>query len=142
MTVDEHRQLESSDSEDIESFRMRARAWLADNMPLLSSQAPQVSSSELDQPVVDRARFLQRRLFDGGFAGLVFPRKYGGQGLTPAHQYAFNEETVGYEMPTLFNIPTLSIIAPTLLEFGTEDQKRRFIAGILRGDELWGAVSF
>ena len=147
MTVDEHRQLESSDSEssdsesseseDIESFRMRARAWLADNMPLLSPQAPQVSSSELDQRVVDRARFLQRRLFDGGFAGLVFPRKYGGQGLTPAHQYAFNEETVGYEMPTLFNIPTLSIIAPTLLEFGTEDQKRRYIAGILRGDELW-----
>ena len=44
MTVDEHRQLESSESEDIESFRMRARAWLADNMPLLSSQAPQVSS--------------------------------------------------------------------------------------------------
>lgn len=137
MTVSEHPRLDAPESEDIESFRLRARAWLADNMPLLSADAPQVSSSELDQRVVDRARFLQRRLFDGGFAGLVFPRECGGQGLTPAHQHAFNEETVGYEMPTLFNIPTLSIIAPTLLEFGTEDQKQRYIEGILRGDELW-----
>ena len=125
------------DPGNIESFRLRARSWLADNMPPLSSEAPPRSSVGLDQPMVDRARDLQRRLFEGGFAGLVFPREYGGQGLTPEHQYAFNEETVGYEMPTLFNIPTLSIIAPTLLEFGTEDQKRRHIVGILCGDELW-----
>ncbi len=137
MTVNEHPHPDSPESTDVESFRLRARAWLAGNMPLLSADAPQVSSSELDQRVVDRARVLQRRLFDGGFAGLVFPKEYGGQGLTPAHQYAFNEETVGYEMPTFFNIPTLSIIAPTLLEFGTEDQKRRHVEGILRGDELW-----
>ena len=124
------------DPENIESFRLRARSWLADNMPLCSEGPPR-SSVAFDQQMVDRARDLQRRLFVGGFAGLVFPRGYGGQGLTPEHQYAFNEETVGYEMPTLFNIPTLSIIAPTLLEFGSEDQKRRHITGILSGDELW-----
>ena len=137
MTVNEHPHSDSPEAEDVESFRLRARAWLADNMPLLGADAPQVSSSELDQRVVDRARVLQRRLFDGGFAGLVFPKEYGGQGLTPAHQHAFNEETVGYEMPAVFNVPTLSIVAPTLLEFGTEEQKRRHIEGILRGDELW-----
>ena len=125
------------DPENIESFRLRARSWLADNMPQRNSKAPPRSSLALDEPMVDRARVLQCRLFEGGFAGLVFPREYGGQGLTPEHQYAFNEETVGYEIPTLFNIPTLSIIAPTLLEFGTEEQKRRHITGILRGDELW-----
>ena len=137
MNVNEAPQLEPFDTEDVESFRMRARGWLADNMVRLDSSAPQVSSWALDQPLVDRARSLQGLLFEGGFAGLVFPRPYGGQGLTPAHQFAFNEETVGYEMPSLFNIPTLSIIAPTLLEFGTEAQKRRHIAAILRGDELW-----
>ena len=40
-------------------------------------------------------------------------------------------------MPTLFNVPTLSILAPTLLDFGTEEQKERHIPAILRGEELW-----
>jgi alkylation response protein AidB-like acyl-CoA dehydrogenase len=40
-------------------------------------------------------------------------------------------------MPTVFNVPTLSILAPTLLEFGTEEQKRRHLPAILRGEELW-----
>ena len=40
-------------------------------------------------------------------------------------------------MPTLFNVPTLSILAPTLLDFGTEEQKQRHIPAILRGEELW-----
>lgn len=128
---------EGRDIEDLTSFRLRARGWLADNMPLLDQEAPEVASWAYVQPMVDRARSLQRRLFDGGFAGLVFPRAYGGQGLTPAHQHAFNEETAAYEMPSLFSIPTLTVVAPTLLEFGTEDQKRRYIPGILRGDELW-----
>lgn len=125
------------DPENIESFRLRARSWLADNMPPRNSKASLRSSAAPDQTLVDRARDLQRRLFEGGFAGLVFPREYGGQGLTPEHQYAFTQETVGYEMPMLFSVPTLSVIAPTLLEFGTEEQKRRHITGILRGDELW-----
>ncbi len=137
MTSNDQPYLEALDSEDLESFRLRARAWLAENMPLLGAEAPDVSSGVLDESTVDRARLLQRRLFDGGFAGLVFPRPYGGQGLTPAHQRVFNEETAGYEMPSLFSVPTLAIIAPTLLDFGTEDQKRRHITAILRGDELW-----
>ena len=72
-----------------------------------------------------------------GFAGICFPVEYGGLGLTRAHQRAFTQESLGYQMPTLFNVPTLSILAATLLDFGTEAQKQRHIPGILRGDELW-----
>ena len=63
--------------------------------------------------------------------------EYGGQGLTRAHQQAFTQESLRYQMPTLFNVPTLSILAPTLLDFGTEEQKQRHIPAILRGEELW-----
>ena len=75
----------------------------------------------------ENTRRLQRLLFDGGFAGICFPVEYGGQGLTRAHQRAFTQESLPYQMPTLFNVPTLSILAPTLLDFGTEEQKKRHI---------------
>ncbi len=85
----------------------------------------------------EEARRLQRTLFDGGFVGLCFPVEYGGQGLTRAHQRAFTQESLPYRMPILFNVPTLSILAPTILEFGTEEQKLRHLPAILRGEELW-----
>jgi len=121
--------------EDLEGFRLRARVWLADAMPRRTGGP---GSAEVEQEVrVARARELQRMLFDGGFAGLVYPVAYGGQGLTPDHQRVFNQEAHGYEMPLLFNVPTLGILAPTLLDFGTEEQKERHLPAILRGDELW-----
>ncbi len=78
------------------------------------------------------ARALRRRL-----GGALLPREYGGQGLTPAHQQVLNEELAGYEYPRRIQIPTFSPCATVLLEFGTEEQKRRHIPAILRGEELW-----
>src|SRR5687767_9597639 len=93
--------------EDVESFRLRARAWLADNMPRLGPDADPLHGHAKDRDdEVARARMLQRKLHDGGFAGICYPREYGGQGLTPEHQHAFSEETIGYEMPLLYNVPT------------------------------------
>ncbi|MEO8697568.1 MAG: acyl-CoA dehydrogenase family protein [Acidimicrobiales bacterium] len=120
--------------QDVDVFRDQTRAWLAANMP----RAPHDRYVE-EQMGGDgvRARELQRRLFDGGYAGLCFPVEYGGQGLSYEHQLAFNDETGPYEMPIVFNIPTFTIIAPTILEFGTEEQRQRHLPAILRGDELW-----
>jgi len=124
--------------EDIESFRARARAWLAANVARVSDADTGPSADHRSQDDrVARARQLQRTLFDAGFAGISYPAEYGGQGLTPAHQRAFSDEAAGYEMPLLFNVPTLGILAPTLLDFGTEAQKQRHLPAILRGDELW-----
>jgi len=122
-------------TEDIEEFRLRARSWLAANMPLLKGQTNGQLMAEDEMGT--RARELQRILFDGGFAGLCFPKKYGGQGLSRAHQVAFTQESAPYEMPVLFNIPTFSILAPTLLDFGTEEQKVAHIPKMISGEELW-----
>jgi alkylation response protein AidB-like acyl-CoA dehydrogenase len=118
--------------EPVDDFRERARAWLAESMPI--RDRPYDRS---DERRWDRGRVLQRILWDGGFAGICFPVAYGGLGLTPAHQRAFNEVADGYELPQPFNIPTRTIVAPTLLEFGTEAQLQRHIPAILRGDEYW-----
>jgi alkylation response protein AidB-like acyl-CoA dehydrogenase len=122
--------------EDTETFRLRARRWLARAMPLLPEGTDNQSLLQEDEDGL-HARELQHRLFEAGFAGLCFPVEYGGQGLTRAHQQVFTEESVPYQMPVLFNVPTFSILAPTLLDFGTEAQKKRHLPAIIRGDEIW-----
>jgi alkylation response protein AidB-like acyl-CoA dehydrogenase len=127
---------ETDTPEAIEEFRQRARAWLRETMPPLPEGATNWQLARQDESGQE-ARRLQRLLFDGGFAGICFPRQYGGLGLSRAHQRAFTQESVRYHMPTIFNVPTFSILAPTLLDFGTEEQKTRHIPAILRGEELW-----
>lgn len=120
-------------TESVDSFRDRARRWLRETLP----PAPPVRSGEQKSPEMwARARELQRILYDGGFAGICFPAEYGGLGLSPAHQRAFTEESRPYEMPLALNIPTLTICAATLLDMGSEEQKRTHIAAALRGEEL------
>ena len=120
--------------EKIEDFRRRAKKWLAENMPRL----PEHASSEIDfdAPAWDESRTLQRKLFEGGFAGLCYPREYGGQGLPKEYQDVFNEECAGYQMPLHLNITTLSICGPTILEMGSDHLKRKHIPSILRGEEV------
>ena len=119
--------------EPVADFRARARAWLAADMPRTAGPPP----DRFDDGRRDVERALQRRLWDGGFAGICFPRAYGGQGLTPEHQQAFTEESRPYDMPFSFNVPTLGILAATLADFGTHEQKLAHLPAILRGDELW-----
>ncbi|WP_035856542.1 acyl-CoA dehydrogenase family protein [Cryptosporangium arvum] len=120
----------------VEEFRADAKAWLADSMPRLADRDPALDDPENDTASWNRTRELQKMLWDGGFAGIAFPRGYGGLGLTPEHQRAFNAESAPYELPLRINVPTLSICAATILDLGSEQQKRDRIGGALRGDEL------
>jgi len=121
--------------ESVEEFRLRARTWLAENLPRLNGRTNSQLMA-LDEMGI-RARELQRTLSDGGFAGICFPKEYGGLGLSLPYQVAFTQESVPYEMPVVFNTPTFSILAATLLDFGTEEQKRAHIPKMLTGEELW-----
>jgi alkylation response protein AidB-like acyl-CoA dehydrogenase len=125
--------------EDVESFRLRARAWIAENLgPAQHADLyPFADTDEEELANANRDRALQRRLFDGGFAGICFPREYGGLGLTPAHQRAFNEELAGREYPSRLAVPTFSPCTSVLLEFGDDAQKRRHVPRILNGEEVW-----
>jgi alkylation response protein AidB-like acyl-CoA dehydrogenase len=126
--------------EDVESFRQRARAWIRDNLRPVPPGTTTLRNDRTDEEElaeVARDREVQRMLFDAGLAGICFPRAYGGQGLTPAHQDALNEELVGYEYPSRFQVPTIAPCASVILDFGTEEQKLRHIPAILSGEEIW-----
>jgi alkylation response protein AidB-like acyl-CoA dehydrogenase len=129
------------DIEDVESFRQRARAWIPANLgPVKPAHMMGVSPTATEDEelaFVARDRAIQRALFDGGFAGICVPSEYGGQGLTPAHQRAFDEELVGYEHPSRVQVPTFTPCLSVLLDFGTEEQKQRHVPPILKGEALW-----
>ena len=124
--------VESGDIEPVEEFRARLRAWVPDNLPPEPEGAVERTDDRWGQE-----RVLQRRLWDGGFAGIRVPKEYGGLGLTEEHRRAFNEETAGYDLPFSFNVPTFGILLATLLEAGCHEQKLRHVPAILRGEELW-----
>jgi len=123
--------------EDLDAFRARAKEWVAANLRLLNGADPYMGHATDDANHTVRAKALQRKIFDGGFAGLCYPVEYGGRGLPAEYQNAFIDVSYGYELPVLFNTPTFTIILPTILDFGTEEQKRRFIPAALKGEEVW-----
>jgi alkylation response protein AidB-like acyl-CoA dehydrogenase len=83
-----------------------------------------------------RARKLQRLLYEGGFAGICFPRQYGGLGLGYEYKKAFDAECASYEMPLLLNIPSFAICCATILDMASEEQKLAHIPAAIRGDEV------
>ena len=121
--------------ESVEEFAARARNWLAENMPRIDPDNPPEADRGEEAPWL-RARELQRMLWDGGFAGICFPREYGGLGLPIAYQKAFDNESRNHELPIILNTPTFTICAATILDTGSEAQKLQHISGALRGDEV------
>src|SRR5262245_56518124 len=131
--------------ESVESFRARAADWIPEHLPrpgVRGDDNPvdrRLAENGLDpDDHIARARALQGILYDGGFAGICYPAEYGGQGLTPLHMHAFNAECRGYDMGGL-NIfgMTFGMIGPTILEFGTEEQKAHHVRNFLTGENVW-----
>ena len=125
----------SATTESVEEFARRARQWLAENMPPIDPDNPPFAV-RAEAESWERAKELQKRLYEGGFAGICFPREYGGLGLDYAYQKAFNDECVRYEMPLILNTPSFTICAATILDMGSEAQKRERISAAIRGDEI------
>lgn len=125
----------TASTESVEEFAQRARAWLAENMPAIDPDNPPFAV-RAEAESWERAKELQKRLYSGGFAGICFPREYGGLGLDYAYQRAFNDECRNYEMPLILNTPSFTICGATILDMGSEDQKRERISAAIRGDEV------
>ena len=100
---------------------------------------------EDDRPIdrevgdVASAKRYQAALFDAGLAGITWPAPWG-QGLTSEHTRVFNEEASGRDLPTAIYTIGLGMVIPTLIEFGTDAQKERYVAAALRGEEVWSQL--
>ena len=76
-------------------------------------------------------------MHDGGWAGITWPKAYGGRGGRPIEQVIFNQEQARYGVSTGAFMISIGMAGPTILAHGTDEQKDRFLAPMLRGDELW-----
>jgi alkylation response protein AidB-like acyl-CoA dehydrogenase len=121
--------------QSVAEFRRRARSWLAANAP----GRPEDGAADGEARAVDIAaqQAFQARLYDAGFAGITWPEEYGGQGLTNAEQIAFSEEARNFTLPVSAFVIGLGMPGPTILELGTEEQKKRYLPKLLRGEEIW-----
>ncbi len=124
--------MDLSDSPDEARFRARIRAWLADTLPTLPWPEP----TDLHAKREFWSGW-QRKLFDAGLAGLSWPVEYGGAGADAKLKAIFNEEMDRAGAPEKLNIIGEDFAGPTLVAFGTDEQKRRYLEPILKGDEIW-----
>ncbi|MGE0878280.1 MAG: acyl-CoA dehydrogenase family protein [Acidimicrobiia bacterium] len=127
-------------SPTVDDYRAAARAWLPANLERIDARVKRVRGIHNENPEeFVRARAIQRRLFDGGFAGITWPKEYGGQGLSADHERVFVEEAEHFELPdfSVLQPTTFGVCGPTLLRHGSEALKKRHIPRILSGEELW-----
>jgi len=123
------------------AFRAEARSWLeahakekSGEMKLSLHHDP---SPEADAESVRRSKEWQRTLYDGGWAGITWPVEYGGRGGTPVQQMIFDQEQARFDVSAGAFAVGIGMVGPTLIAHGTEEQKKRFLEPLLRGDEVW-----
>jgi alkylation response protein AidB-like acyl-CoA dehydrogenase len=112
-----------------EAFRDELRAWLIGNHP---GREP-----EGDLAGFEFRRAWQHNLHEAGWAGVSWPREYGGRGATLVEQAIYNEELTRARAPSAANVLGLAMGGPTVIAHGTEEQKRRFLEPILSASEIW-----
>ncbi len=120
--------------ESAEAFRAELVGWLEKNLPTPEQMAEQkLSSGHLP----DWARAWQRRLFDAGWLVPGWPAELGGRDATPVQAMVYFEELARREVPRALNPQGLGIVTPSLVDFGTPDQRERFVLPTLRGEITW-----
>jgi alkylation response protein AidB-like acyl-CoA dehydrogenase len=119
------------------AFQCSVREWLLANLPA-GWGTPAYPKPEEPAKKVEFGRWWQRKLYDGGWAGLHWPREYGGRGATPIELFLFAEEYTRVGAPPMIDIGVgPALVGPTLIHHGTEAQKQRFLKKILTGEEIW-----
>jgi alkylation response protein AidB-like acyl-CoA dehydrogenase len=113
-----------------EAFRDEVRAWIAENHP-----GPAPSGGDLEQFEFERE--WQRKLHAAGWAGVSWPKEYGGRGATLIEQSIFGEELARAKAPRPANVLGLVMGGPVVIAHGTEEQKERFLEPILSAEEIW-----
>jgi len=117
------------------AFRDEVRAWFAANVP--TDWVERRNAEESMEARFAYLRVWQRKLFDVGWTGISWQKEYGGRGASLMEQVIFIEEMARAEAPPMANVLGLGLIGPTIIAFGTERQKQRFLQKILSADEIW-----
>ena len=134
--------MDFDDTPEEAAFRAEARAWLsAHAKPKAADDAPPATLTDAFSPEevahVARCKEWQATLYDGGWAGITWPKEYGGRGGTPMQAAIFAAEQAHFDVPGSSFVQGIGMAGPALMVHGSDEQKDRFLAPMLRGDEVW-----
>jgi len=116
-------------NQEEQAFQDEVRAWLEENHP-----GPEPES---EQGKFEFRREWQRKLHEAGWAGISWPKEYGGRGATLIEQAIFSGEMARTKAPSPANVLGLVMGGPVVIAHGTEEQKERFLEPILSAEEIW-----
>lgn len=127
----------AKDTPEQAAFREHCRGWIQANLP--KQPGFRLPQSPLEVMTVEQLDFLQdwqKKCYDAGLVGCDYPKEYGGGGKEGFQRIA-NQELGRAQAPFFVNVVGLGMAGPTILHHGTEENKRRFLPGILSGEEIW-----
>ncbi|MGH7814488.1 MAG: acyl-CoA dehydrogenase family protein [Candidatus Binataceae bacterium] len=127
-------------SPEQETYRTQVRKWLEENRPAPLARGGDSAESSLsggDEAQWEWLKAWHKKLYHGGWAGISWPKEYGGRGATAIEQVIFQQELGRSGLPMGCNLLGVIMNGPALMQWGTEEQKNRYLRPILAGDEIW-----
>ncbi|MBX3314219.1 MAG: acyl-CoA dehydrogenase family protein [Actinobacteria bacterium] len=124
------------------AFRAEVRAFLDEHASLRTGTDTEWSNAiyadeESERTYIERCRDWQRTLYDNGWAGVPWPKQFGGRGGSIAEMIIFVEEAARYDVSSGFFGVAQSLVGPPLMVHGNREQQERYLPPLLRGDEAW-----
>jgi alkylation response protein AidB-like acyl-CoA dehydrogenase len=121
-----------------EVFRILVREWLHNNLPPdLCIDDPMDERIAPNREVFEKRRAGQQKLAEGGWVGLSWSKQYGGRQASLLEQIIFDEEYFRARAPILPGYSGVGLLGPTLMQWGSEEQKKKYLPRILPGDDIW-----
>jgi alkylation response protein AidB-like acyl-CoA dehydrogenase len=118
-----------------EAFRNEVRTWLEANQP------PPLTREEkerlTDDLLWERGKAWHAKLYEGGWAGISWPKEYGGRGASFIEQVIFGQELARLNLSVGINVLGIIMTGPAIMQWGTEQQKARYLNKILKAEEIW-----
>jgi alkylation response protein AidB-like acyl-CoA dehydrogenase len=118
-----------------ETYRMEVRGWLEANQP--PPLRPEEKERADENFLWERLKLWHKKLYDGGWAGLTWPKQFGGRGATFVEQVIFQQELGRLNLPMGCNVLGVIMTGPALMQWGTDEQKQRYLQKILSAEEIW-----
>lgn len=126
--------MDFNDTPEEAEFRKEARSFLEKHLKLKDANSPRRPSGE---DFLKRAKDWQKTKAEGGFAQITWPKEWGGRGGTAMQQVIWNQEEGKFEAPTGPFAIGLGMCVPTVIAFGSDEHKKRYVKPALMGEEIW-----
>lgn len=128
----------SASEQELSEFRAEVSAWMKENNPpdpgfLL----PQTFMEVGDEQQLEFLREWQHKIWSAGYLGMAWPKEYGGGGVDPIFQTIADQEMRRHNVPICFNVIGLGWAGPLINDIGTEEEKSRYLKGILSAEDVW-----